>query len=120
MQSISLTLMLLTALLVSGGCKHRRGEIASTAFAGDPAFAGHFTSGFYDIEANAWRWTNKEFAVTLNPPLHAEERGAQLLIDRTAALATAASGGDADKIKAAVQDTGKACKGCHDKFRVKD
>jgi hypothetical protein len=80
MRSIFLTLMLLTALLVSGSCKHRRGEIASTAFAGDPAFAGHFTSGFYDIEANAWRWTNKEFAVTLNPPLHAEERGAQLVM----------------------------------------
>ena len=72
--------MLLTALLVSGGCKRRRGEIASTAFAGDPAFAGHFTSGFYDIEANAWRWTNKEFAVTLNPPAHAGERGAQLVM----------------------------------------
>ena len=49
-------------------------------FAGDPAFAGHFTAGFYDIEANAWRWTSKEFAVTLNPPLHSAERGAQLVM----------------------------------------
>ena len=80
MRPIFLTLMLLTLLLVSGGCKRRRGEIASTAFAGDPAFAGHFTAGFYDIEANAWRWTNKEFAVTLNPPLHSVERGAQLVM----------------------------------------
>jgi cytochrome c556 len=44
----------------------------------------------------------------------------QLLIDRSAALAVAANTGDADKIKTAVQETGKACKNCHDKFRVKD
>ena len=54
--------------------------MASIIFAGDPAFAGHFTAGFYDIEANAWRWTSKEFAVTLNPPLHSAERGAQLVM----------------------------------------
>jgi cytochrome c556 len=44
----------------------------------------------------------------------------QLLIDRSAALAAAANGGDATKIKAAIADTGKACKGCHDKYRVKE
>jgi hypothetical protein len=79
---LTLTLILLPLLFVSGSCKrrHKRGEIASSIFAGDPAFAGHFTEGFYDIEANAWRWTNKEFAVTLNPPLHSAERGAQLVM----------------------------------------
>ena len=81
MRSISLTLILLPLLLVSGGCKRRhRGGVASTIFAGDPVFAGHFTAGFYDIEAHAWRWTNKEFAVTLNPPLHSAERGARLVM----------------------------------------
>ena len=44
----------------------------------------------------------------------------QLLIDKSAALAVAADSGDADKIKTAVQETGKACKNCHDKFKVKD
>jgi cytochrome c556 len=44
----------------------------------------------------------------------------QALIDRSAALMVAANGGDESKIKAAVQDTGKACKACHDKYRVKD
>jgi hypothetical protein len=81
MRSISLTLTLLALLLVSGGCKRRhRGDVASTIFAGDPYVAGHFTEGFYNTEANAWRWTNKEFAVTLNPPLHSAERGAQLVV----------------------------------------
>jgi cytochrome c556 len=44
----------------------------------------------------------------------------QLLIDRSAALAAATNGGDAAKIKAAIGETGKACKGCHDKYRVKE
>ncbi|MFI4890929.1 MAG: c-type cytochrome [Steroidobacterales bacterium] len=44
----------------------------------------------------------------------------QTLIDRTAALATAADTGDADKIKDAIEETGKACKSCHEKFRKKD
>jgi len=48
------------------------------------------------------------------------DKALQLLIDKSAALAVAANSGDADKVKAAVQDTGKACKNCHDKFRVKD
>jgi len=76
---LTLTLtVLLPVLLVSGGCRRRpkAGEVASTIFAGDPKVASHFTSGFYDTEAGAWRWTNKEFAVTLNPPLHAAENGA--------------------------------------------
>jgi hypothetical protein len=79
---LTLTLLLLPLLLVSGGCrrKHKAGEIASTISASDPNVAGHFTSGFYDTEAGAWRWTNKEFAVTLNPPPHASERGANLVM----------------------------------------
>jgi len=44
----------------------------------------------------------------------------QALIDKSAALAVVANGGDADKIKAAITETGKTCKGCHDKFKVKD
>jgi hypothetical protein len=73
---------LLPLLLVSGGCKrrHRAGEVASSIFAGDPNVAGHFTAGFYNTEAGAWRWTAKDFAVTLNPPLHSAERGARLVM----------------------------------------
>ena len=40
----------------------------------------HFAKGFYNIEANAWRWTGKEFAVDLSPPLHSDQRGAQLVM----------------------------------------
>ena len=36
----------------------------------------------------------------------------------TAKLAVAAKSGDADAVKAAFGDTGKACKACHDAFRA--
>jgi cytochrome c556 len=44
----------------------------------------------------------------------------QALIDKSAALAAAAKTGDAAKFNTAVQETGKTCKSCHDKFKVKD
>jgi hypothetical protein len=84
MRSISLTLMLLSLLFMSGACKRRHhrkpSDPASTINAGDPEFDSRFTEGFYNIEANAWRWTGKEFAVTLTPPPHSSERGAQLVV----------------------------------------
>jgi len=42
------------------------------------------------------------------------------LLDRTAALATVAKGGDFEKSKAAFFDAANACKACHDKYRLKD
>jgi len=44
----------------------------------------------------------------------------QDLIDRSAALATVAKGGDFEKSKAAFFDTANACKACHEKYKVKD
>jgi hypothetical protein len=86
MRSISLTLIVIPLLLAGAGCKRRNRSSgqsqlrASTIFAGDPNVAGHFAKGFYDVEANAWRWTGKDFAVDLSPPLHAEQKGAQLVV----------------------------------------
>jgi hypothetical protein len=86
MRSLSLTLILIPLLLAGAGCKRRhRGssqtdQPVSTVFAGDPNVAAHFATGFYQVEANAWRWTDKQFAVDLSPPLHANERGAQLVV----------------------------------------
>jgi hypothetical protein len=85
MRTISWTLLLLSLLFVSGGCKrrHKPPQTASTIFAGDPNYNAFFTDGFYSPEANAWRWTAKEFAVTLNPPPHSAERGARLVMHLT-------------------------------------
>jgi len=86
MRSLPLTLILVALLLVGVDCKRRRrssGQThlpASTIFAGDPNAAPQFARGFYQIEQNAWRWTGKQFAVDLAPPLHADRRGAQLVM----------------------------------------
>jgi len=86
MRSLWLTLILVPLLLIGVGCKrrHRSSNQAdlpvSTVFAGDPNVAAHFASGFYQVEANAWRWTDQQFAVELSPPLHANQKGAQLVV----------------------------------------
>lgn len=48
------------------------------------------------------------------------DQALQAFIDKSAALATAAKTGDPEKIKTATEETGKTCKACHDKFRLKD
>ena len=86
MRSLSFTLILVPLLLTGSGCKRRHRSsgqdqlIVSTVFAGDPSVASHFANGFWGVEANSWRWTAKDFEVDLSPPLHAEQRGAQLVM----------------------------------------
>jgi len=86
MRSLSLTLILLPLLLAGSGCKRRHDSsgqaqlLASSIYAGDPNVASHFASGFYGVEENAWRWTGKNFAVDLSPPLHSDQKGAQLVM----------------------------------------
>lgn len=85
MRSFTLTLILIPLLLAGSGCKRRnrggQGQVlASNIYAGDPNAASHFAQGFYGVEENAWRWTAKDFAVDLSPPLHADQKGAQLVM----------------------------------------
>ena len=82
MRSLWLTCILIPLLLAGSGCKRRHRNsgqlLASTIYAGDPNAADRLTQGFYQVEENAWRWTAKDFSVTLAPPLHADQKGAQL------------------------------------------
>ena len=87
MRSLSLTLILIPLLLAGTGCKRRnRGgggqgqAFASNIYAGDPNATSRFAQGFYGVEENSWRWTAKDFAVDLSPPLHADQKGAQLVM----------------------------------------
>lgn len=45
---------------------------------GDPHTAIQLTQGFYNLEANTWRWTMKNFTVQLRTPPGAAESGAAL------------------------------------------
>jgi hypothetical protein len=45
---------------------------------GNPKAEKQLLSGFYAIEANAWRWTAKDFSVALRPPAGAATQGATL------------------------------------------
>jgi hypothetical protein len=45
---------------------------------GDPKQEKQLVSGFYTIEANAWRWTAKDFTVSLRPPTGSAVQGATL------------------------------------------
>ena len=84
----ALSFLLLCILLVMPtACKRRERTsvtqepfVGSMISAGDPRAAVQFRKGFYAIEANAWRWTGKQFEVALSPPAHASEKGAQLVL----------------------------------------
>jgi hypothetical protein len=57
-------------------------RLASTVHMGDVTAAAQL-AGFYDIEGGSWRWTQKQFAVTLRPPAQAARRGAVLELHLT-------------------------------------
>jgi hypothetical protein len=46
---------------------------------GDPKQEKQLVSGFYGIEANSWRWTAKDFTVSLRPPAASAAQGAKLV-----------------------------------------
>jgi hypothetical protein len=74
--------------------------LASTLKASDTRRGGQFLVGFYGVEANAWRWTAKQFSVLLRTPAEAAQGGAELTlaftipqvaIDHSGALTLSAS-----------------------------
>ena len=80
-------------LLVAGACNYERvhklptieeaPRQTSTVHMGDPTAGGQLVSGFHDIEGGSWRWTQKQFAVTLRPPAQAARQGAVLELHLT-------------------------------------
>jgi hypothetical protein len=57
--------------------------LASTVHTGDPKSAAQLSSGFYGIEQNSWRWTARNFSVTLHTPPGARQNGAKLEVKLT-------------------------------------
>jgi hypothetical protein len=91
MRRLTCTSIVLVALVAAVGC--RRDEkikleatdesqptLAATVHAADPSTGMQLVRGFHAIEQNAWRWTMGQFAVTLQPPAGAADRGASLVV----------------------------------------
>jgi hypothetical protein len=57
--------------------------MASIVHMGDAGAAKQLASGFYDIEAHAWRWTKRQFSVYLRPPSGSASKGAVLTLNLT-------------------------------------
>ncbi|MGA7241374.1 MAG: hypothetical protein WBY44_37170 [Bryobacteraceae bacterium] len=53
-------------------------KLLSAVNMGDPKAEKQLLNGFYAIEANAWRWTAKDFSVALRPPTGSAAQGATL------------------------------------------
>jgi hypothetical protein len=74
--------------------------LASTVKASEIKNEPQLLDGFYGVEANAWRWTGKQFSVLLRTPVGAAQSGAvlsmalsvpQVAIDHSKSLTLSAS-----------------------------
>jgi hypothetical protein len=81
------------------------GQLSSVVSVADPHAAIQLVRGFHPIENDAWRWTMKNFTVTLRPPARSAQGGAQLelkfnfpavIFDRVGPIALSARVGGLD------------------------
>jgi hypothetical protein len=79
--------LVLALILIAAACRQRPQpaaiidepvEPATAIRMSDPQAEPQLLAGFHQIEQNAWRWTAREFAVSLRGPFLASQRGAVL------------------------------------------
>ena len=72
----------LTLAFAPSGCNRKANgpHMLSVVQMGDPQAATQLLSGFYAIEAGAWRWTEQKFSVQLGTPFGAAQKGAWLRV----------------------------------------
>jgi hypothetical protein len=88
-----LPLFLCALLLTSAACKRKAVKVGGTdeetprmlsvLNMGDKKVEPQLVKGFHGIEADAWRWTEKQFTVVLRPPFGASQKGARLTVKLT-------------------------------------
>ncbi len=78
---LSFVVFLSAVLLVSNGCRPRGPQ--SVIRMSDLHTQKQLMSGFYELEAGAWRWTGKTFTVSLKVPNDAASKGAVLILQGT-------------------------------------
>jgi hypothetical protein len=81
------------ALALAPACKDRKVRsratdegapgMASVLNMGDPKSDAQLVTGFYGVEAGAWRWVAKQFTVSLHPPFGSSQKGAKLTMKLT-------------------------------------
>jgi hypothetical protein len=91
---VSRAALALALALAAGGCKRHKVatratdegaplRMTSVVAMSDVRAAGQLLSGFHSVEAGAWRWTERQFSISLARPLHAEQKGATLTVKLT-------------------------------------
>ena len=94
MRRLSIAIPVLALLVLApAACKRKSksraileeddGQLVSVLNVANPRAAVQLTRGFYSIESESWRWTAKDFAVTLRRPTGAEKNGATLEVKLT-------------------------------------
>src|SRR5258706_7820763 len=67
----------------SGATDEETPRMASVLNMGDPKAEPQLVTGFYGVEAGAWRWVAKQFTLTLKPPFGSAQKGAKLTVKLT-------------------------------------
>lgn len=85
-------LMAAALVLAPAGCRRKKAQavtdeeaprMMSVVNVADPKTEPQLIKGFYGVEAGAWRWTERQFAVVLRPPVGAAQKGARLTVKLT-------------------------------------
>ena len=89
----SLLLALGIVVLLAPACKKQKVKVqateeeaprmASAVSMGDPKAETQLITGFYGVEAGAWRWTARQFTVVLRPPTGSAQNGGKLKLKLT-------------------------------------
>lgn len=85
---VTATLALMAIVAIAPACRIKKkvrgaaieedGQLASIVNVADPRAAVQLVRGFHALENDSWRWTMKNFTVTLRPPAGSAQSGAQL------------------------------------------
>jgi hypothetical protein len=65
-------------LTLSSSCQRGTNPPVGVIQMSDAKAGKQLIAGFYDVEANSWRWTARRFAVTFPQPANAKRNGAKL------------------------------------------
>jgi len=77
---LSVFLIALALAFAGPACKRKEPRQLSVVEMSNPTARKQLLTGFYGLEAGAWRWTAKEFAVELAVPPEAARNGAWLRV----------------------------------------